>query len=400
MKREAKPKLVRVTTIAASLDKLLEHQLAFMQQYFEVVAVASDDPVLQRVGAKEGVRTKGINLTRKITPLQDLKSLWRMYRFFRSEKPEVVHTHTPKAGTVGMLAAWLARVPIRLHTIAGLPLLEATGKKRTLLNWVERMTCFFATRVYPNSFGLKEIMERERLCPPKKMAVIGKGSSNGINTGYFSMEHFPAQTQQQLRERLGIGEAFVFVFVGRLVKDKGINELVAAFKQVSHRQAQVRLLLVGNYEQELDPLLPETLQDIEKHPGIVAVGFQQDVRPYLAIADALVFPSYREGFPNVVMQACAMGLPAIVSDINGCNEIVQEGYNGLIVPVKSSSALEDAMLQLLENNGLYLHLQSNCRSSIVKHYQREVVWQALLQEYRRLMHNADGGAPAGGISRL
>jgi len=330
-------------------------------------------------------------MTREISPLQDLRSLWAFYRLCKKEKPLIVHSHTPKAGIVGMLGAKLAGVPIRLHTVAGLPLMEANGNKRKLLNFVERLTYSCATRVYPNSQGLYEFILREKFTSPNKLKIIANGSSNGIDTSYFSPAAIEEQSAAQLKAELGItSEDFVFIFVGRLVGDKGINELITAFSQISESADQqisknCKLLLVGPLENDLDPLLPETLSEITNNPNIMSVGFQQDVRPYFAIADALAFPSYREGFPNVVMQAGAMELPAIVTDINGCNEIIIPGKNGLIVPPKDSDALLNAMRQLWEDKTLYAQLQRNARPMITSRYEQQVVWDALLAEYNRLI---------------
>ncbi|WP_417873724.1 glycosyltransferase family 4 protein [Xanthomarina gelatinilytica] len=370
-----------------SLDKLLEGQLQFMQQHYEVTAISSDKEGLEKVGKKEGVATHWVPMTRQITPVQDLKALWQLYNYLKKEKPAIVHTHTPKAGIVGMMAAWMAKVPHRLHTVAGLPLMEATGKKRSLLNIVEKLTYSFATKVYPNSQGLYDFIIAEKLAKPEKLKIIGQGSSNGIDTQYFDRALFPS-TRNTLRHELNIPpDSFVFVFVGRLVGDKGINELVAAFEiQTSELKIQnSKLLLVGTLETELDPLKAETLQAIADNPNIIAIGYQNDVRPYFAISDALVFPSYREGFPNVVMQAGAMELPSIVTDINGCNEIIVPDVNGILIPPKNAESLAEAMQVLRNDPDLYQRLKSNARILITSRFERQQVWDALLEEYQSLL---------------
>jgi glycosyltransferase involved in cell wall biosynthesis len=382
------PKLVRITTVPISLEKLLENQLRFMKQYYAVTAISADQPNLERVGKLQEVSVYPIEMTRKITPWQDLKAVWQLFLFLKKEKPFIVHSHTPKAGTVGMLAAKLAGVSHRLHTVAGLPLLEATGNKRKLLNIVEKITYACATKVYPNSNGLKEIIIHEQFCEQEKLKVIGNGSSNGINTSYFDPELFSDNDKKTLQTNLGItSEDFVFVFVGRIVADKGINELIFAFRKLSLEMNNVKLLLVGPLESDLDPLTSETLQVIVDNKNIISVGFQNDVRPYFAISDALVFPSYREGFPNVVMQAGAMGLPCIVTNINGCNEIVIEGENGTIIPVKDSEAICVAMQKIVLNDAYRIHLQKKARPMIVSRYEQQVVWEAILAEYKSLEQN-------------
>ena len=379
-------KLIRITTVPISLDKLLSGQLGYMNQFYTVIGVSSDQEYLQRVGEKENIEVEAIEMTRQITPMQDLVSVYKLYRFFKKQKPFIVHTHTPKAGTVGMLAAKLAGVPHRLHTIAGLPLLEATGSKRKLLNFVEKATYLCATKIYPNSFGLNTIIIQEKFCSPDKLKVLGNGSTNGIDTAFFNAEKFSLEEKISLKEKLGIlPDDFVFIFVGRLVSDKGINELIKAFKKIESKNS--KLLLVGALETELDPLFPETLHEIEVNPNIISVGYQNDVRPYFAISAALVFPSYREGFPNVVMQAGAMGLPSIVTNINGCNEIIIEGKNGVIIPVKNTPAIYDAMQRMISEAHFWQELQNNARSMIVDRYEQEVVWNAILKEYNLINNN-------------
>ena len=378
-------KLFRITTVPISVEKLLGKQLSYMDRYFDVTAISSDQVYLERVGKELGVKTHTINMTRKITPLEDLKSLWTMYAYFRKEKPEIVHSHTPKAGLIGMLAAKLAGVKIRLHTVAGLPLMETTGLKRKVLNLVEKLTYSCATKVYPNSKGLHDFILEEKLGTADKIQVIGNGSTNGIDTAHFSPESYSVSEKAQLRQELEIeASAFVFVFVGRLVKDKGINELVSAFMKIqTNSSKKLKLLLVGPLEQDLDPLAPDVLQTIDSNPDIISLGFQKDVRPYFAIGDALVFPSYREGFPNVVLQALSMGIPALVSDINGCNEIVQDGYNGSIFPAKDEIALQKSMEQILADH-FYETVKANSRSSIMK-YEQQVIWNLLKENYDNLL---------------
>jgi glycosyltransferase involved in cell wall biosynthesis len=337
------------------------------------------------VGETEGVKIYSVELTRQITLIKDLKALWKLYRYFRKEKPLIVHTHTPKAGLIGMMAAYLAKVPLRLHTVAGMPLMEASGLKRTILNSTEKLTYGCATQVYPNSKGLQTFILQHKFCPEKKLKMIGNGSSNGIDTAHFSPTHFSFEEKTKLRESLSIQPSdFVFCFVGRIVKDKGINELVQAFSEINSHCPSAKLLLVGPFERELDPVFPETEQEIQENPNIISAGFQTDVRPCLAISDTLVFPSYREGFPNVVMQAGAMGLPSIVTDINGCNEIIADGVNGLIIPSKNKEQLKEKMEQLIKDAGLRIHLTQNARKMITSRYEQQTVWEALLEEYQQL----------------
>jgi len=381
-----KTKIIRVTTVPMSLGGLLQGQLKFMSQYHDVVGISGKGgDRLDRVSREEGIKVIPVEMTRKITPIQDLKAVVQLYKIFRKEKPFIVHSHTPKAGTLSMIAAKLARVPNRLHTIAGLPLLEATGGKRKLLDIVEKLTYRCATMIYPNSFGLKDIIIEHGYTIPAKLKVIANGSSNGINTARFDPNLYSEADNLKLKEKLKIDKnEFVFVYVGRLVKDKGINELISAFGKLSLENENCKLILVGVFEKDLDPLLPKTESEINTNPNIIFAGWQNDVRPYFAISDVLVFPSYREGFPNVVMQAGAMGLPSIVTDINGCNEIVSENVNGTIIPVKNPEALYTSMKKFMMNKDYSNQLSKSARTIICENYDRQKVWDALKKEYSEL----------------
>lgn len=378
-------KLIRITTVPLSLEKLLEGQLRFMNEHYHVTAISAEKQRLEKYGHNNGVDTYHVELTREITPFADLQGLYKLYSFFKREQPLMVHTHTPKAGIVGMLAAKLAGVPLRLHTVAGMPLMETTGAKRQILEHVEKLTYASATHIYPNSKGLEEFILQERFTTTEKVKVLGQGSSNGIDTQYFDPEHYPVENNALLKQQLGISQQdLVYIFVGRLVGDKGINELVEAFLELYQTRPDICLLLVGPFETELDPIKASLAKEIELHPKIIWVGFQQEVRPYFAISDVLCFPSYREGFPNVVMQAGAMSLPSIVSDINGCNEIVEQGVNGLIIPVKNKTSLRQAMEELLIDHSLREAMTKAARGIITSNYERKLFWNCLLEEYQTL----------------
>lgn len=413
-----KKKLIRITTVPISLKILLKGQHKFMSNYYNVLGVSSSGSDLQNVATNEGIPVAIIEMTRTIAPLKDVYSLWKFYRFCKKEQPFIVHSHTPKAGIIGMLGAKLAGVPNRLHTVAGLPLLETTEVKRTILNFVEKLTYSCATKVYPNSKGLKDIIIKNNYTKTTKLKVLANGSSNGIDTSYFNPQLFTNTQNEALKHKLGItANDFVFIFVGRLVGDKGINELVQAFKEISRKpkvesqklntsaaersRSQIAeptanssnstrntqhstLVLVGPLETELDPLLPETMQEISSNPNIISVGYQDDVRPYFAISNVLVFPSYREGFPNVVLQAGAMGLLSIVTNINGCNEIISEGENGWIIPVKDTTAILKAMHYCVTNTEAFKKAKTNARQLIKDRFEQQLVWDAILEEYRML----------------
>lgn len=377
-------KIVRTATVAMSLDLLLKGQLKFLNKHYEVIAVSGDDKFLKNVESREKVETFSIVMEREISIFKDLASLIKLYLFFKKEKPYIVHSITPKAGLLSMIAAYFAGVPIRIHTFTGLIFPNKIGLFQKLLILMDRLLCRFATHVYPEGEGVKRDLIRYKITD-KPLRIIANGNINGIDTAFFDPSLFPEKKNASFRKNLTIDDNdFVFIFVGRLVADKGINELVRAFDKLSDKYDNVSLLLVGNFEEELDPLLPESIAIIQNNKAIVSVGFQDDVRPYFAISNALVFPSYREGFPNVVLQAGAMNLPSIVSDINGCNEIIEKGKNGIIIPVKDENAIFESMKRLSQNDELTNQLKKNCRDNIVSKFEQKIVWEAILNEYHKL----------------
>lgn len=381
-----KKKLIRITTVPISLKILLTDQLSFMNNYFEVIGISSKGKELIEVGEKEGIKTIPLNMSREITPLKDFISLVKMIVLLLKEKPNIVHTHTPKAGIIGMLASWICRVPNRLHTVAGLPVMEAKGKKKKLLLFVEKLTYSCATKVYPNSKGLKDYILDNNLTKRDKLKVIGYGSSNGIDTKYFYKSDEIINKSLEIKESYGLKDKFVFCFVGRIVRDKGINELVSSFDKLNKEFENISLVLVGNYEDTLDPISKNSKDIIKRNQNIIEAGYQSDIRPFLASSDCFILPTYREGFPNVVLQASSMEIPCIVTNINGCNEIIKHNKNGLIIEPKSEDELYLAMRRFLDNKDLSKTLAQNSRDNIVKKYDREQFFKYLLKEYEEVIN--------------
>lgn len=383
------PVLIRITTVPLSLEKLLEGQMNFMQQQnLKVYMISSPGPVTKSLEERENCKFIGLPMTRTISPLKDIVSIFKLIKLLKKLRPDIVHTHTPKAGLIGMTAAWLCKVPVRLHTVAGLPLMEAKGLKKGILIWVEKMTYAFACYVYPNSFELKKYILENNFVSAKKLKVIGNGTSNGIDTDYFKKTPDILKQAQALKQQFSLTISDItFIFIGRIVKDKGINELVQSFNQLNQKYSNLKLLLVGNFEDELDPIDANTKEIINLNNNIICTGFINDVRAYLAASDVLIFPSYREGFPNVPLQAGCMDLPMIVSDINGCNEIVENYINGLIIPAKNVAALQLAMEKMITDEKLRCSCAYSSRQKIVENYSREFIWNKLLGEYKNLLHN-------------
>ena len=423
-------KLFRIATVPISLNILLNGQLRFLNKYFDVTAVSGSGNDLESVADREGVQTHSIRIKRKISIIHDVVSLFKLYFYFLREKPLIIHSITPKAGLLSMIAGKWAGVPIRMHTFTGLIFPYREGILKWVLVLMDRVLCKYATHVYPEGNGVREDLIRFGITD-KTLKVMADGNVNGIDTEHFSRDAVREEESDELRAKLGLSNNdFVFIFVGRLVKDKGIDELVAAFNRLLlktdaadeagrvslYRQnsetvharssgrdiaggetdtltmgKNLKLLLVGPLESKINGLSRATLAQIRSNPAIISVGFQSDVRSYFAVSDALAFPSYREGFPNVVLQAGAMELPSIVTDISGCNEIVTHGINGLCIPSKNSQKLEEAMFQLLTRPESYQKMKQAARPLIESRYQQSAVWKALLEEYQANVAGLSGG---------
>lgn len=369
-------KIIRSSTVPSSLNAFCRDVLKELSREYEVVAVSSPGKELDVVREREGVKTIAVPMERHISLMKDLKSLWRMWRVLKREKPDLIHSMTPKAGLISMMGGWLARVPVRVHTFTGLVWPTSTGLKRRILMATDWLTCACATHVIPEGEGVKSDLINHHITR-KPIKVLGYGNVKGIDLNRFNPEVFD-------KDQYGV---FTFVFVGRIVRDKGINELVKAFDRLHDEHKDTRLILIGPREDQLDPILPETLNRINKGNGIENLGRQSDVRPFYAQSDALVFPSYREGFPNVVIEAGAMGLPSIVTDINGSREIIIDGQNGIIIPPRDEQALYQAMKHFVENPDEIRSMAANARPLIASRYEQGYVRQCLYDFYHEILNN-------------
>ncbi|MFR9669531.1 MAG: glycosyltransferase family 4 protein [Rikenellaceae bacterium] len=367
-------KIIRTSTVPVSLRSLLKGQLRMLSKHYKVIGVSSRGEALEQLIEQEGVEIRELDMERKISIFKDLTSLFKMITLLRKERPDMVHSITPKAGLITMLAAKIVGVPIRVHTFTGLIFPTATGFKQRLLIAMDRLLCRCATNIYPEGLGVKKALQAYNITN-KPLKVLANGNVNGIDIEYFNPSGFKKQSD----------DIFRFCFIGRMVGDKGINELAEAFTKLNANYPKTELVLVGGFEQDLDPLRPETKEVIDSHTAINFVGFQADVRPFLAMSDAFVFPSYREGFPNVVMQAGAMGLPQIVTDINGCNEIIVEDENGVIIPPQDEKALYNAMERFITSPDEVAEMAKNAREMITSRYEQSIVWDAILSEYKLLL---------------
>ena len=413
MKDIQRKKLIRVTTADISLNSLLKGQLNFLNQYFEVIGVAKDTGVLKVVSEREGIRVVDAPLERPISLVKDIKGLWFLYRLFRKEKPWCVHANTPKGSLLAMIAAWFACVPHRVYTVTGLRYQGAHGVLRKILKTMERLSCLFATNVIPEGKGVLQCLKRDNITK-KALQVIHYGNINGKDTEFFSRDNTiqtaslkladkqihlrnlsEKEARSLVRSELGFSNNdFIFVFIGRLVNDKGLGELADAIRKLENENLEIKLLLIGEIDGEDDALAKDKLNYLMQSKNVKYIGVQSDIRPYLMASDVLVFPSYREGFPNVPLEAGALGLPAIVTNINGSNEIIEDGVNGKIIQApldNNGMRVNDITNELYTIMKWFFHhpeevkrMGENARPIICERYEQHNVWKALLEYYKQL----------------
>lgn len=375
-----KPAIIRACTASQSIGFVVGMLPDLMREY-DVEVLSSPGAGWTSLDAfGDKVKRIEVSMERHISPWRDLKALLHLIKVFRREKPLMVHSMTPKAGLLCMMAAKITGVPVRVHTFTGLVFPTATGITKKILISTDRLTCACATHIIPEGEGVKRDLLANGITR-KPIRVLGHGNCQGIDLDRFDRTPEVISAADKIRRP----DLFTFIAVGRVVGDKGINELVSAFKRLNTLHPSTRLILVGGYEPDLDPLRADTVRDINEHPAIEAVGKQEDVRPWFAAADCAILASYREGFPNVVIEAGAMGLPQIVTDINGANEIIIEGQNGIIIPSKDTDALYAALERILTDRALRETLAANARAMIASRYEQTYVRRCLIDYYHQIL---------------
>jgi glycosyltransferase involved in cell wall biosynthesis len=327
-------------------------------------------------------------MEREISPLKDLIALVRLYRVIRQFKPDLVDVSTPKAGLLGSIAAMLARVPCRVYTLRGLRMETATGLKRAVLWLAEWISCACAHRVVPVSNSLRRRAVELKLVTAAKTNILEHGSG-GVDLVRFNPRRRSIPETEALRRDLGLtGNETVIGFVGRFVKDKGIRELVEAFRELSMTRPDLRLLLVGDFESG-DPVEPEVRKYIESAATILRPGFVEDTAPYYALMDVFVLPTYREGFPGVPLEAQASGVPVVTTTATGAIDSIVDGVTGVLVPVGDSKALTKAIDGLLADSALRQRMGRAGRAHTEREFRQELVWDALIRHYQTLLSAAE-----------
>lgn len=387
-------KLVHVMTVPQSLY-FLGGQIGYLQRRgFQIHAVASPAPHLAAFGKQEDVQVHALDMPRRITPIRDLLTLWKLWRLLRRLRPHIVHAHTPKGGLLGTLAAWLARVPVRVYHMRGLPVMTATGLKRILLTWSERVSCALAHRILCVSPSVRDVAVDAALCKAHKITVLGSGG-NGIDaTDKFDPTYERAERRSRIRTQHAIPEgATVLGFVGRIVRDKGVVELVEAWQQLRAQFPRLHLLVVGPFESQ-DPVPQQTVHDLHSDERIHLTGPVDDIAAYYAAMDVVALPTYREGLPNVPLEAAAMTLPVVATRVPGCVDAVEDGVTGTLVPPADSDALAEAVAGYLADEALRSKHGAAGRERVLRDFKPETIWKATFREYVRLLQSRNQPLPS------
>ena len=364
-----------------SLSFLLEGQPQFLKNKgFEVHLASSGNCPTELIQFP----FHSIPLSRSINPLKDFRAIWQLTSVLKKNDIEIIHSHTPKAGLIAMISARIARTSVRLHTVAGLPQDHASKLVSTILNITEFLTYFFSHKVFFNS---KNQMESQKVKFPRfadKFGIVHNGTSNGIDISRFNN----TASKADLRTKLNLSiDSFYWIFVGRIHRHKGIIELIDAFNafdKLNPKKSQ--LLIIGGLDDARTDLTHDWTKTTEEdNPNIKFHGFRSNVEEWLSASDVLVFPSYREGFPNVPLQAAVLGIPIIATDINGCNEIVTNGKNGLLVPIQDVDSILRSMQSLYENSSLREKMSRWSKMHVPMKYDRRVFHEKLIEEYITLL---------------
>jgi glycosyltransferase involved in cell wall biosynthesis len=381
-----KPLLIHVTTVPESLWAFMWGQIGFMKKNgFEIHAVSSPGEMLDKFADREKVPVHGVRMPRRITPFTDCISLFCLWMLLKNIRPDIVHSHTPKGGLLGMIGAWLARVPVRVYQIHGLPLTTATGIKRSILWLAEKVSCRLAHQVLCISHSVAREAVELGLCPADKIHVLGHGS-NGVDAqNKFNPVELDPETRQHTRKTCHIPEdALVLGFVGRIVRDKGMSELAKAWSFLRNEFPKLHLLLVGPIEPQ-DPISADTSKLFRNDPRIHIAGEVRNMPPYYMGMDICVLPTYREGFPNVLLEAGAMELPVVATRVPGCIDAVVDGETGILIPPRNANALTDALRGYILSPHLRMQHGKSSRIRVLQDFQPKLIWHELHQEYISLL---------------
>ncbi len=379
-------RICRVVTVPITFETLLHDQMLTIADQHDLTLVCNfaESDTAHYFQAMGDIATWNLNISRQISPLNDLVAIWQLAQYLRNNKFDIVHSSTPKAGLVAMLAGVLARTPNRVHTYTGQVWMTATGLLRTIMRSVDWLIGRAATQLYADSKSQRDGLVAEGLVRDHKIDVIGPGSISGVNLKRFDPTQFAIEDRKLLRDKLGIPQdQTVVAFVGRVVRDKGIVELVTAFEALQ-RELPITLLLIGPVEVVRDQLPDSVLEFIEHNPNVVRTGFVSDPETYLSISDIFCIPSYREGFGSVAIEAGAMEVPVVGTAVTGLVDAIVDGVTGVLVPAKDVAALQTALHRLITDEKRRGELGEAGRQRAENEFAAETINQLVADAYRTL----------------
>ncbi|HSP23222.1 MAG TPA: glycosyltransferase family 4 protein [Planococcus sp. (in: firmicutes)] len=383
-------KVIHAVTVAQTL-KLMKGQLAYLEtKGYDTKALSSQGDYIQVYEQSEGVKVLNVEMEREISLLKDLTSLIACIKLFSKEKPDIVNAGTPKAGLIALLAAFFTGVPIRIYNVLGLRLETTTGLKRLILLTAEKIAATAATHILSVSPSLSAELVAQGITAPEKIKVLGNGSINGFNLADFEWDDELRMKTDSLKKELGLSKDHLVVgFMGRMTKDKGFAETVAAFLGLSHRYPHLRLLVVGDFG-DGDPIDEKTKRELLGNPSIIHVPYQKDPIPYFYMMDIFLFLTKREGFGNVSIEAALAGKPVIAGDVTGARDTVSDWETGFLVDPQNAEEVMHRLEILINDKALRQRLGANGKIHAEAHYSNETIWVELEHFYHHLLAEQAG----------
>lgn len=379
-------KLCIISTVPATIKAFFGEQLKFLHEHGFDTTVITSPETSSNLGKSlpKCVKIEYVEMSRTVQPIKDITAFVKIVKILRKEDFDSIQYVSPKGALFGSIAAWYTNIPVRLLLLWGLYYITQSGIKKHLYKGLTKLTFRLSTHIVSDSKGNCQVAVEENLCSKGKISVVGHGSANGVDIERFDPDRL-ASFKSIIREKHQIpAEAFVFGTVAAIVGDKGINELIAAFVEVAKANPLAYLLYIGQTT-EKDPVEPETLRQIENHERIVHVGWQTEPEKYMAAMDAFVLPTYREGFGVVNIEASAMRLPVISTDVPGPQESIVQGETGLLVPAKEIQPLVEAMKEIMGRPILAKKLGQAGRERVMTLYEQKKLWHAILEHRKRLL---------------
>lgn len=376
-------KLCVITTVPITVQVFLLDQLIYLADNGFIITIVCDDDPDFNIEWPHELEYYPVSMKRNINLIGTMVSFIKLLRFLKKRRFDMVQYTTPKASFLSAIASRMAGIPIRIYCQWGMRYVGLNGVPRKIFKQIEKITCYFSTNIIPDSFGNLSCAIEDGIFPAAKGSVIGKGSANGVNLQKFDIER-KAEWRKKTRHDLDISdEAFMFGFVGRITRDKGIGELVKAFNLLHFNNKNTCLLLVGPRDKE-NGLETEIIELLDRGEGIYELGYQNNPNVFIAACDIIVLPSYREGFGVVAIEAQALGIPVITTDIPGPREAIVPGKTGVLVPPGDSYKLQMAMYDLMTNNFLLKSMGQQGFDYVRENFEQSMFWSKVLEHRRSL----------------